>query len=68
MTREKQRTDTRDAPRDIYTKGASGWPVPGVAVPYEEPLHPEIVIETEKVGLHLIRERIKREITKIKGP
>jgi adenylylsulfate kinase-like enzyme len=28
----------------------AGWPVPGVAVPYEEPLHPEITIPSDEVS------------------
>ena len=46
--RERQRKDTRGAPRDIYEKGKAGWPVPGVNVPYEEPLNPDVTIDTEK--------------------
>jgi adenylylsulfate kinase len=44
--REKKRTDTHSAPPDIYKKGESGWPVPGVNVPYEKPIKPEIEVET----------------------
>jgi adenylylsulfate kinase len=47
MKRERERKETHEAPRDIYKKGAEGWPVPGVNVPYEEPLNPEVVIETD---------------------
>jgi len=46
MDREKNRQETRDAPRAIYRKGEAGWPVPGLSAPYEEPLHPELVIDT----------------------
>jgi adenylylsulfate kinase len=49
MQREKRRTETRSAPRDIYKKGEVGWPVPGVNVPYEEPLGPEIIVDTGQV-------------------
>jgi adenylylsulfate kinase len=48
IEREKQRLDTHEAPKYIYKKGAAGWPVPGMVVPYEEPLNPEIVIDTDK--------------------
>jgi len=44
--REKLRRETRGAPRDIYQKGERGWPVPGISAPYEEPLEPEIVVDT----------------------
>lgn len=50
IRREQQRLETRGAPNDIYKKGASGWPVPGMAAPYEEPLSPEVVIDTEKTS------------------
>lgn len=50
-SRERGRADTRGAPRDIYHKGEKGWPVPGVSAPYEEPLNPEIVIDTSTTGL-----------------
>lgn len=46
MAREKSRKETRGAPGDIYEKGKSGWPVPGLTVPYEEPLHPEMTIDS----------------------
>jgi len=45
MSRGRSRRDRRGAPKDIYLKGETGWPVPGVNAPYEEPLSPEIVIE-----------------------
>lgn len=51
IRREQQRLESREAPKDIYKKGASGWPVPGIAAPYEEPLTPEIIIDTEKTSL-----------------
>jgi adenylylsulfate kinase len=61
MNREIQRHETHKAPADIYTKGKSGWPVPGLAAPYEEPLNPEIVIDTEEMSVseaaNLILER-----------
>jgi adenylylsulfate kinase len=44
--REEARKDTRSAPKDIYQKGKEGWPVPGMTAPYEEPLNPEITIDT----------------------
>ncbi|NJD56907.1 MAG: adenylyl-sulfate kinase [Nitrospirae bacterium] len=47
--REGKRTETHGAPAGIYAKGTKGAPVPGVNVPYEEPLNPELVIDAEKV-------------------
>lgn len=46
QSREKSRLDTHSAPKDIYKKGFDGEPVPGIIVPYEEPLNPELVIDT----------------------
>jgi adenylylsulfate kinase len=46
-SRESARKETRKAPRDIYKKAGAGWPVPGVNVSYEEPVDPEIVIESD---------------------
>jgi len=51
MEREVSRRKTRGAPKGIYKKGRAGWPVPGVKVPYEEPINPEITIETDKASL-----------------
>ena len=48
IERERQSRETREAPKDIYRKGAAGWPVPGTVAPYEEPLNPEIVIDADK--------------------
>jgi adenylylsulfate kinase len=62
MKREKQRLERREAPKDIYKKGAEGWPVPGMVVPYEEPLNPEIVIDTDKTSLQDSIAKIEGEI------
>lgn len=43
--REKQRKETHGAPVNIYEKGKTGWPVPGISAPYEEPLSPEMTID-----------------------
>lgn len=48
--REQTRID-ESAPRDIYKKAEKGAPVPGVVVPYEEPLHPELIIDTDKTSV-----------------
>lgn len=44
------RKDSHGAPRDIYKKGAAGSPVPGIQAPYEEPVSPELTIETDKAS------------------
>jgi len=63
--RERQRSESRDAPRDIYQKAAAGWPVPGLTAPYEEPLDPEITIDTEKTPLQEIIGTIEKAIPRI---
>ena len=49
--REASRSDSHGAPKDIYTKGNAGRPVPGVQVPYEEPLSPELTIDMGSTSL-----------------
>ena len=66
MQREKLREVTHEAPRDIYRKGAEGWPVPGLTAPYEEPLTPEIVVDSDKTSIAEIVEMIAREISGLK--
>lgn len=60
IQREAGRTNKRGAPEDIYKKGGSGWPVPGVTVPYEEPLNPELIIDTERIPPHEAVQMIER--------
>ena len=67
IQREKSRPETHGAPQDIYKKGGEGWPVPGMVVPYEEPAHPEIVIDTEHTAIEDAVERIKSEIGRLKS-
>jgi adenylylsulfate kinase len=64
MKRERQRLETHEAPKDIYKKGAEGWPVPGINVPYEEPLNPEVVIDTDKTSIKDAIVIIERAIAK----
>lgn len=49
--REAERKNAHGAPRDIYRKAAEGWPVPGINVPYEEPLEPELTVDTDACGI-----------------
>ncbi|RJQ42133.1 MAG: adenylyl-sulfate kinase [Nitrospiraceae bacterium] len=51
MKRERKRVYRHKAPKGIYKKGAKGWPVPGMNVPYEEPKKPELMIETDVVSV-----------------
>lgn len=62
MEREKTRLDTHAAPKEIYNKGKAGWPVPGINIPYEEPEHPELIIDTEKESPVDAAEKIMRLI------
>lgn len=65
IRREQERVETREAPKDIYRKGAAGWPVPGVSAPYEEPLHPELLIDTDKTPLEDIVQKVQALIERI---
>jgi adenylylsulfate kinase len=60
--RETSRKYTHGAPKGIYKKGRAGWPVPGVRVPYEEPLNPEVTIQTDKASVQEALSDIKRFI------
>lgn len=62
MKREKNRIERYEAPGDIYKKGAEGWPVPGMVVPYEDPLNPEISIDTDKMSLEDSTAEIEKQI------
>lgn len=62
INRERKRQETHGAPRDIYTKGEKGWPVPGMNVPYEEPLNPEIIIDTEQATIQEAVELIEQKL------
>jgi len=67
IEREKQRLEAHEAPKDIYKKGAAGWPVPGMIVPYEEPMNPEITTDTDKTSVEDIIARIESEIARLKS-
>jgi adenylylsulfate kinase len=67
MQREEKRTDRHGAPRDIYKKGAEGWPVPGLTAPYEEPIHPEVTIDTDTTPVEKAVEIIQKEILNKSG-
>ncbi|MDA8169110.1 MAG: adenylyl-sulfate kinase [Nitrospiraceae bacterium] len=57
--REMKRGEAWGAPRDIYKKAKEGWPVPGINAPYEEPLNPELVIDTERTGVEEAAELVE---------
>lgn len=52
MRREAKRVESFHAPRAIYQKALKGRApaVPGMGSPYEEPLNPEVVVESDKLG------------------
>lgn len=59
IKRESKRIETFQAPRDIYKKALEGKStVPGIGVPYEEPLNPELKINTEKLDPDACAEKI----------
>jgi len=60
MDREKKRFTFHDAPKEIYQKGKAGWPVPGVNVPYEEPVKPDLVLETARMTMREMRDRVEQ--------
>jgi adenylylsulfate kinase len=69
MQREARRKNRFQAPEQIYRKGLAGksQTVPGVNVPYEEPEHPEVVIDTEKMSPKEIVLRILDAVTKLRA-
>jgi adenylylsulfate kinase len=65
MRREMERVETHEAPKDIYLKGAAGSPVPGLSAPYEEPIEPELAIETDKAMLDDIVQKVEELIARM---
>lgn len=63
MKRERQRLETHGAPQGIYEKGEKGSPVPGMTVPYEEPLNPEIVVDTDETSADEIVRQIEEYLS-----
>jgi adenylylsulfate kinase len=60
IEREGKRADTHGAPVRIYEKAAKGEPVPGISAPYEEPLKPDLIINTERDTPAIAVKKIKR--------
>ncbi len=67
IERERRRTYTHEAPKDIYRKGSEGWPVPGVAAPYEEPLNPELAADAGRDSPEEIAGAIEAMISSLKA-
>jgi len=66
--REVMRRETYGAPRNIYRKSKAGWPVPGVSAPYEEPENPSLIVETDKISMPEILQKIEDVITRLQSP
>jgi len=64
MKRERARKERFGAPSSIYRKGRTGASktVPGVGVPYEEPLSPEVLLDTSRLDAHECADRVVRFI------
>lgn len=66
MSREKERGETRGAPKEIYEKAEAGWPVPGITAPYEEPVTPELIIETDRLPVQEAAKKIEDIIRRLR--
>lgn len=64
VEREADRRISFGAPREIYKKGVDGRSstVPGINVPYEEPLDADVVVETDKMTAIECAEKIVEAI------
>lgn len=62
--REKNRMNAHSAPKDIYKKGLQGSPVPGLTVPYEEPLNPELIIDTGSLSIEESAKKVINFVSK----
>ncbi|MCP8309233.1 MAG: adenylyl-sulfate kinase [archaeon] len=59
IKRESKRMETFQAPKDIYKRAIEGKStVPGMGAPYEEPLNPELIVDTEKLSPDACADRI----------
>jgi len=70
VQRESGRKDYVYAPKDIYKKAFAGESsaVPGAGAPYEEPLRPEVVVDSDKLDPSQCAQRILEAITKAFPP
>jgi adenylylsulfate kinase len=64
MRREAERSETYDAPRDIYVRAMRGEAstVPGLGQPYEPPLNPEITLNVVRLTPQECAQKILRRI------
>ena len=66
MDREAKRGKTFQAPKDIYKRAIEGEAptVPGIGAPYEAPLHPEVIVDSEKLSPEECAQDIYQKIAK----
>ena len=67
IERESKRgINSYGAPRNIYVKAFTGESktVPGLGAPYEEPLNPEVIIDSDKLNPEECAEKILEAITR----
>lgn len=66
IQRESKRGITFHAPKDIYQKGVTGKSstVPGLGVPYEPPLKPEVTVDSEMLSPNECAQKIMKTLTK----
>ncbi|MFQ6051759.1 MAG: adenylyl-sulfate kinase [Candidatus Hydrothermarchaeota archaeon] len=50
--------DDKISPKDIYTKKIREGKVPGINVPYEEPINPDLILESDKLSIEESAEKI----------
>jgi len=64
IEREKRRIESSYAPRGIYEKAFArrSSTVPGVGVPYEEPLNPELTLDSKELSPRQCAEKIVEEL------
>jgi len=66
IERESKRGRSFMAPKYIYKRGLSGEAptVPGLGVPYEEPLHPEVAVDSDRTSPEECAQKIQNALTK----
>jgi len=64
IEREKRRIESSHAPRGIYEKAFAkiSITVPGVGAPYEEPLKPELTLDSKHLSPERCAEKIVKEL------
>ncbi|MEM1507550.1 MAG: adenylyl-sulfate kinase [Candidatus Bathyarchaeia archaeon] len=62
----KRKADAYGAPREVYAKAFKGESktVPGLGAPYEEPLDPEVTVDSDKISPEECAEKILEAIMK----